>query len=1535
MAQCHEAATLLPETKSTEVAEAWKRRRRSALLALPALLLAVALVWWRHQSTASSPNLVGHREGLQALETRTTEYDPSANMGVAVCVVDVGQAFFQLGQGLMAINAARISCVTGANVSAADKQACSVSVSYAIAGIVWAVSFATDAISQCAGSLNLQAACATDLTVNLGSWAFLQRCAERAGAEPHTLQSLSMLGGRRLGDADAMDVKKLAPDPIVEREASTLDMIEEIKQHKEDEEIRSALKATCFFDVGHAAFWAARVGTSITQATLDCTEANFASAGEAGKMSCSVDVSGIVGAAAFLGSTIALTVAGCPAALDKDVSNTLCAAAIIDTVGVVGYLAQSFSSIGCSFHEAKDKDMLSNLRGLNVSTNPNVGWLTLTLTDQHVRGATEERLWALARPVMTFRNFFLFHLKHTKSYLHSRLRKRLDHWQQQISKARRRRAQERCTAFESESGALESPHAMAKPSRLFTTLLCVAAMYFGQSLLEAFVAPAKQASLRSRAPAVSMQFLQQEPKEAPTEPPKGQPSSPQGPGEYIVIIVGLIIIAAPFFLFSPPDDSVERFVEKEAVKSADSLAARSSCRLLAARGRCESLRSPRLHTTFRLLKHKYWRKAILKEALGTTGSPSDFVAVEPEAMVGADGATAGWLLKRSAAFRDRWVRHWCVFKYSQEEDILVLDCYADESCRRRLYHICMGKGARVLRIQSEEIPAAFLKFKQQRPHSLIIDAGDGRLCPFFIFDAIDANSHRFWNTNVTSQLQALDLKRRRHQEEQLMKDRTKIIDSIFACLDQRKVGTIWSDGLRRYAETSGFSGSDAEWQHEFQELCEDRGWKEEKEITASQFGKFLSSDTSVSLNELCKILECLQGLYDPPATDSWVKQSVVSKNLQLKSRSDIISALFNCLKSRETGRIGCEELQRYATLSGFDGDDEDWSEEYHELCEEKGWDKDIGLAHDDFMALLEDDSMGSDDELKAMLMELRMPRKRARTFDQMSHSAKQSAAGRVRSAISDMTREELVKEAFASLDVRRNAVLGSREFRRYAEMTGYDGGEESWPELYRELCDDYGWQPGAGVTLEQFTVFIGDESHSSDDELQELVLELRLQQDAALRRFRSAVYRVLWSLRYNGSKPPRGQLTRQDIERMSRKELMDALFDALDRKHTQKLDSKAMRQFAHLTGFYGDDADWDMEFRGMCEHFDWSASEGISRSQFRHFIGDEDNTSSAELQVLIFNLPQNPRSSLMFSRYKGLGREELLDELFTALSEGPEIPSSKLQRVAELTGSSRLRSKSLTKSQFLEILGDDVQTSTEELRRVLLTVRGDVQLSSKPWSRRSFAQAWRSSDVANMDRRSMISAIFTVLDHAKSRTLQSDAIRAYAEQTGFEGTVVEWEEQFAAICHHFGWTQGAGISQSQFNELVEDDDDTDDDELRQALLNLQMQSMRSGRPSLLRSSWQRKSLPHLQGLDVAQTLTRPELISKIFSLLDTAGQTKLFSAQFKKFADLSGFEGDAAEWSSQFAEPVCRNVRALWMERIGRSFRDPVHGVCWGRGREQ
>mmetsp|Transcript_17714 Transcript_17714/g.37653 ORF Transcript_17714/g.37653 Transcript_17714/m.37653 type:complete len:358 (+) Transcript_17714:59-1132(+) len=92
-------------------------------------------------------------------------------------------------------------------------------------------------------------------------------------------------------------------------------------------------------------------------------------------------------------------------------------------------------SLPCTFSEPKDPP--NDLRGCPPAVLPNVGFLTLTLSDQCVRDASEERLYALALPVMTFRNFFHFHLKHAKSYLHSRLRKRLDGWQQMMNRARR------------------------------------------------------------------------------------------------------------------------------------------------------------------------------------------------------------------------------------------------------------------------------------------------------------------------------------------------------------------------------------------------------------------------------------------------------------------------------------------------------------------------------------------------------------------------------------------------------------------------------------------------------------------------------------------------------------------------------------------------------------------------------------------------------------------------------------------------------------------------------------------------------------------------------------------------------------------------------------------------------------------------------------------------------------------------------------------------------------------------------------------
>eukprot|EP00928_Gymnodinium_smaydae_P007026 TRINITY_DN12516_c1_g3_i1.p1 TRINITY_DN12516_c1_g3~~TRINITY_DN12516_c1_g3_i1.p1 ORF type:complete len:339 (+),score=62.92 TRINITY_DN12516_c1_g3_i1:70-1086(+) len=101
------------------------------------------------------------------------------------------------------------------------------------------------------------------------------------------------------------------------------------------------------------------------------------------------------------------------------------------------------SFLPCKFSEPKD--VPHDLRDRQLAVLPSVGFLTLTLTDDFVSNASEDRLYALAKPVMTFRNFFLYHLKQAKGYLHSRLRKRLDGWQEQLKSARRgaRKGQEK------------------------------------------------------------------------------------------------------------------------------------------------------------------------------------------------------------------------------------------------------------------------------------------------------------------------------------------------------------------------------------------------------------------------------------------------------------------------------------------------------------------------------------------------------------------------------------------------------------------------------------------------------------------------------------------------------------------------------------------------------------------------------------------------------------------------------------------------------------------------------------------------------------------------------------------------------------------------------------------------------------------------------------------------------------------------------------------------------------------------------------
>ena len=57
----------------------------------------------------------------------------------------------------------------------------------------------------------------------------------------------------------------------------------------------------------------------------------------------------------------------------------------------------------------------------------------------------------------------------------------------------------------------------------------------------------------------------------------------------------------------------------------------------------------------------------------------------------------------------------------------------------------------------------------------------------------------------------------------LQDPRRDLIEAVFSSLDKTRKGYLKAADMRPFAEQTGFSGSDHEWQEEFALLCRDRG----------------------------------------------------------------------------------------------------------------------------------------------------------------------------------------------------------------------------------------------------------------------------------------------------------------------------------------------------------------------------------------------------------------------------------------------------------------------------------------------------------------------------------------------------------------------------------------------------------------------------------------------------------------------------------------------------------------------------------------
>lgn len=325
----------------------------------------------------------------------------------------------------------------------------------------------------------------------------------------------------------------------------------------------------------------------------------------------------------------------------------------------------------------------------------------------------------------------------------------------------------------------------------------------------------------------------------------------------------------------------------------------------------------------------------------------------------------------------------------------------------------------------------------------------------------------------------------------------------------------------------------------------------------------------------------------------------------------------------------------------------------------------------------------------------------------------------------------------------------------------------------------------------------------------------------------------------------------------------------------------------------------------MSEHFGWE-NVGISRGQFNELVNNDDDTSDDELRTVLSSLhrrfqrpslaasrrasslpwlksPRMSRMSEVGGQVDKMDRNDLINAIFASLCEPSKfhLDSKKLRVFAERTGfdgddaewAERFElmceefawtAPGVSQAQFEEFLGDEVDYTDDELRRVLLsfriqnrpgagsTFRSSGRSSISTWSRKSFQEP------EAMNRKSLIEAIFRCLDSERRKVLTPDAIRIFAEETGFEGNDQEWQEQYHAMSEFFGWQLGdseSGITPSQFAELVDNDEDTTESELRQVLEKLLAERRRTSRASVSSASvdpvdpvdtWKRQSFVRSQ-----------------------------------------------------------------------------------------
>jgi len=616
-------------------------------------------------------------------------------------------------------------------------------------------------------------------------------------------------------------------------------------------------------------------------------------------------------------------------------------------------------------------------------------------------------------------------------------------------------------------------------------------------------------------------------------------------------------------------------------------------------------------------------------------------------------------------------------------------------------------------------------------------------------------------------------------------------------------------------------------------------------------------------------------------------------------RAELVQKLLALCGVNLAGRLNQKDMRVFATLTGFDGNEEAWASEFKTLCSDHGGNAALGADPALFATLIDDASDAGcyceESELKDMISKLEA---KGRTVAKPPTSSSPSSLAPVAAA-----RQELIDNVFNSCDRDGNGALSSPELRRFAILTGFAGDDSAWAQEFSVLCSQYAGVESV-VDLALFTRLVQDESddgcHCTDDELRDMLKNLR-------------------------------------------ETLVTDAFSVFDLDADGCLNAQEMRCFAGHTGFDGTEADWANEYSMLCSSYNGLQS-SISLALFQKLVDDETDDgcycSNVELRDMLSAMRPPVHVLPTVSQARGSEvqtRPKLILEVFQAFDTDGDgsLDSQEMRRFAGHTGFDGddaawafeyetlcssyhgVQSTSITLALFEKLVDDETDdgcfTTDQELRDMLSAVRAAAPQEVKkvgvtpaqPVAARS--NEVQEAAVSENPREGLVEKVFHGFDCDRDGFLSETEMRVFAGHTGFEGAPAEWADEYRMLCSSYSGRQSA-ISLALFKKLVDDDTDDGcyctDDELRDMLSSQQSQEVGDDDGFCVEPPPLNVSAPGCTGDSAAVVSkvdqSRAGLVLAVFEAFDADCDGVLNAQEMRRFAGYTGFDGNDADWENEY-----------------------------------